>query len=78
MQIKKSERFKRVIVAPLENRVDHMLLRAITFWRVNVTALTTTLSTIGILIEIVLSNVFYRRNKSHFRGTYGIQNLAFV
>ena len=54
---------------------NHMTTRVITLWRVNVTSLTTSVSTMRFVAEIMF---FLRAIKSHFRESYDKQNLTLV
>ena len=54
---------------------NRMTTRVITLWRVNVTSLTTSVSTIRFVAEIVF---VLKAIKSHFRGSYDKQNLTLV
>ena len=54
---------------------NHMTARVITLWRVHVTSLTTSTSTMRLLIEIIFS---LNAIKSHFKVSYDKQNLTLV
>ena len=52
-----------------------MPTRIITLWRVHITSLTTSVSTMRFLIEIMF---VLKAIKSHFKGSYDKQNLTLV
>ena len=52
-----------------------MTTRIITLWRVYITSLTTSVSTMRFLIEIML---ILKAIKTHFKGSYDKQNLTLV
>ena len=52
---------------------NRMATRAITLWRVHVTSLTTTVSTMRFLIETMF---ILKAIKSHYEGSYDKQNLT--
>ena len=54
---------------------NRMTTRVITFWRVHATSLTTSVSTMHFLIEILL---ILNAIKSHFKSSYDKQNLTLV
>ena len=54
---------------------NHMNTRVITLWRVDVTSLTTSMSTMRFRIEIMF---ILKAIKSHFKGPYDKQNLTLV
>ena len=54
---------------------NHMTTRVITLWRVHVTSLTTSVSTMRFLNEIIF---VLKAIKSHFKGSYNKQNLTLV
>ena len=52
---------------------NRMTIRVITFWRVNVASLTTSVSIMRFLIKILF---ILNAIKSHFKGSYDKQNLT--
>ena len=52
-----------------------MTTRVITLWRVSVTSLTTSVSTMHFLIEIMF---ILKAKESHFEGSYAKQNISLV
>ena len=54
---------------------NRMTTRVITLWRVDVTSLTTSVSTTRFLLEILS---IFTAIKSHFKGSYVKQNLTLV
>ena len=52
-----------------------MTTRVITLWRVDVTSLTTSISAMRFLLEIL---PILKAMKSYFKGSYDIQNLTLV
>ena len=53
----------------------HMTTRVITLWRVHVTSLTTFVSTMRFLLEIIIT---LKAIKSHLKRSYDKQNLTLV
>ena len=54
---------------------NRITLPVITIWRVHVTSLTTSVSTMQFRIEIMF---ILKATKSHFKGSYDKQNLTLV
>ena len=54
---------------------NRMTTRVITLWRIHVTSLTTSVSTMRFLLEIVF---ILKAIKSHFKGSYNKQNLTLM
>ena len=52
-----------------------MATRVITLWRLDVTSLTTSVSTIHFILEVLS---IFKAIKSDFKGSYDKQNLTFV